>query len=302
MTELPTIKIRFILLLMMGMTLLTTSRTVAQNLEDLLKSEEKTGADEVTATFKSTRIINGHSIERMKKNQLEFRISHRFGRLNSGGYEFFGLDQSVIHFSLEYGLTNWLEFGMGRGSYEKTFDGFAKVSILRQTTGGDKNIPLHLSFLSSVEVNGLKWDDPTITHYFSSRLTYVQQLMIARKFGKSFSFQLTPTFIHRNLVAEAIEPNDLYALGAGARYKLSKRLSLNAEYFYVYRGAANQGTIRYYNPLAVGVDIETGGHVFQIMLTNSRGMREGGFIGKTNGQWSDGDVHLGFNISRTFSF
>jgi hypothetical protein len=114
--------------------------------------------------------------------------------------------------------------------------------------------------------------------------------------------QLSPTFIHRNLVAETVEPNDLFALGTGARYKLSKRFSLNAEYFYVYRKGGNNATVKYYNPLAVGIEIETGGHVFQIMLTNSRGMREGGFIGKTTGTWGDGDIHLGFNISRTFSF
>ncbi len=302
MTVLPTIKIRAFIILFLGFTMLVTYRSYGQNSAELPKAEEETEEEDVTATFKSTRIINGHSIERMKKNQLEFRISHRFGRLNSGSYELFGLDQSVIHFSLEYGLTNWLEVGLGRGSFEKTFDGFAKASILRQTTGGDRNIPVHLSFLSSVEVNGLKWDDPATTHYFSSRLTYVQQILIARKFSNSFSLQLSPTFIHRNLVAEAVEPNDLYALGIGARYKLSKRLSLNGEYFYVYRGAENQGSVKYYDPLAIGIDIETSGHVFQIMLTNSLGMREGGFIGKTNGQWTDGDVHLGFNISRTFSF
>jgi hypothetical protein len=301
MMELSIIRIRCILLVFMGLALINSGRINAQNLENLLEAESKPEAEEATATFKSTRIINGHSIERMKKNQLEFRISHRFGQLNSGGYEFFGLDQSVIHFSLEYGLTNWLELGVGRGSFEKTVDGFAKASILRQTSGA-KNIPFHLSVVSSIEVNGLKWDDPARQNFFSSRLTYVGQVLIARKFSNSFSLQLTPTYVHRNLVTEAIEPNDLYALGAGGRYKLSKRISVNAEYFYVYRGSGNQGTTKYFNPLAVGVDIETGGHVFQIMLTNSRGMREGGFIGKTAGDWANGGIHPGFNISRTFSF
>jgi hypothetical protein len=271
-----------------------------QSLDDLLSKESKPETQYASATFKSTRIINGHSIERMQKNQLEFRISHRFGEVSRGAYNLYGLDLSTIHFSLEYGIANWLEIGAGRSSFEKTVDGFAKFSILRQSSGA-KKMPIHLSYVVSTEVTGLKWSDPTVTNYFSSRISYVHQLLISRKFNDSFSMEINPTFVHRNLVKEAIEPNDLYAMGVGARYKITPRTSLNAEYYYVYRRNAKYLDTKYYNPLSVGIDIETGGHVFQIMLTNCGSMREAGFIGKTTGNWLDKDFRLGFNISRTFS-
>ena len=163
-------------------------------------------------------------------------------------------------------------------------------------------MPVSLSYLSSVELNSLKFADPTRTNYFSSRLTYVSQILIARKFNDNFSFQLSPTYIHRNLTKTELDKNDIFALGAGARYKLSKRLSLNAEYYYTYNPNAKYLDTRYYNSASVGIDIETGGHVFQIMLTNSQGMREGTFIPQTTDNWFDKGIHLGFNISRVFSF
>jgi len=236
----------------------------------------------------------------MKKNQLEFRVSHRFGQLNEGSYNMWGLDQGTIHLALEYGLTDWLEVGIGRSTYEKTFDGFGKVSILRQSSG-EKNMPIHLSYLLSTEVISSK-ANPNMTNDFYSRMSFIQHILIARKLNESLSVQLTPTFIHRNLVPTEIDKNDLFACGIGGRYKLSKRIALNVEYYYVYRPNANSESTKYYNPLSVGIDIETGGHVFQIMLTNAQAMREGGFIGKTTGSWTDAGIHLGFNISRVFSF
>ncbi|MDP2337682.1 MAG: DUF5777 family beta-barrel protein [Bacteroidota bacterium] len=284
-----------------GLFLLLISGNVhSQDLDALLDAETKPTINYAAATFKSTRIINGHSIEQMKKDQLEFRISHRFGTLNNGPYGFFGLDQSVIHFSLEYGLNDWLMLGAGRGSLNKTYDTFAKFKLLRQSSGA-KFMPVSLSYFTSVELNTLSFQDPTRTNYFSSRLAYVTQLLIARKFNENLSVQLTPTYIHRNLVKTELDQNDIFAMGAGARYKLSKRLSVNAEYFYTYNPNAKFLETRYYNACAVGVDIETGGHVFQIMLTNSQGMREGTFIPQTTGNLLKGDIHLGFNISRVFA-
>lgn len=294
-----------------GLFLLIFSGNVrSQDLDALLNAETKPTIDYATATFKSTRIINGHSIEQMKKKQLDFRISHRFGTLNDGAYGLFGLDRSFIHFSLEYGLKDWLMVGAGRGSANKTYDTFAKFRLLRQSSGA-KWMPVSLSYFTSVEVNSMKFDTTPIqlttttfaprTNYFSSRLTYVHQFLIARKFNDKLSVQLTPTFIHRNLVKTELDRNDIFAMGAGARYKLSKRLSLNAEYYYTYNPNAKFLETRYYNAAAVGIDIETGGHVFQIMLTNSQGMREGSFIPQTTGNWMKGDIHLGFNISRVFA-
>jgi hypothetical protein len=235
----------------------------------------------------------------MPEGQLDVRISHRFGTLNSGGYNFWGLDISNIHLSLEYGIFNWVMVGIGRSEYEKTYDGFAKFSILRQSTGAIE-MPVSVSALTSIAMRTLKFPDQTRTNYFTSRLAYVAQILVARKISEGFSFQLTPTYLHRNLVATELDPNDILALGAGARLKLSKRISFNGEYYYI----ANPKTYLsqpIYNPLSLGFDIETGGHVFQLFFTNSLGMTEKQFIGATTGRWRKGDIHFGFNISRVFT-
>jgi len=266
---------------------------------DMLEDKTTEEIHYASATFKSTRIMNGHSVEKMPPGQLDFRISHRFGTLNSGPYEFFGLDQSGIRLGLEYGIFKWLMAGIGRGTYEKTFDGFCKFTILKQSSGA-RVMPVFVSALSSVAVTSVKWSDPDRTNYFSSRLSYVQQLLIARKVNQSFSIQLAPTFVHRNLVATEFDPNDLYAIGAGGRVKLTNRISFNVEYYYmITRKSYMSQTV--YDPLSLGFDIETGGHVFQLIFTNSIAMIEKGFIGETTGNWTKGDIHFGFNISRVFT-
>lgn len=251
-------------------------------------------------TFLSTRVINGHSVETIRKKQLDFRVSHRFGQLNEGSDQFYGLDHGTIHLSLEYGIKDWLEVGVGRSTFEKTVDAYAKATILRQSEGAI-NMPVHISYVASAELITFKDPDPTKYKYYSSRLSYIHQLIIARKFTDKFSLQLAPTYIHRNEVPTELEKNDLFSLGGAARYKLTRWIALTAEYFYVYRSNSGSLSTSYYNPLSIGIDIDTGGHVFQIMLTNSQAMREGGFIGKTTGSWKDGGIHLGFNISRLFS-
>jgi hypothetical protein len=272
----------------------------AQNdLMNLLNENTPEEINFTTATFKSTRILNGHSIERMPPGQLDFRISHRFGTINSGAYEFFGLDQSNVHFSLEYGIFKWLMAGIGRGTYEKTFDGFAKITLLKQSTGA-RVTPVSVAVLSSIALKSVKWPDQTRTNYFSSRLSYVGQVLVARKINQSFSLQITPSYVHRNLVTTELDPNDLLAVGTGGRMKLTKRISLNAEY-YLLANPKKYMSQSVYNPLSVGVDIETGGHVFQLLFTNSLAMTEKGFIGETTGSWGKGDIHFGFNISRVFT-
>jgi hypothetical protein len=272
----------------------------AQDLDQLLNeaTQNASQTDYTTATFKSTRIINGHSIERMPARQLDFRISHRFGRVNTGSYNFYGLDESLVHLGFDYGITNWLMVGVGRGSYQKTFDGLLKFSILRQSKG-KKNMPVSLSYFTSMAVNTLR--DPNI-QYFWSRMSYVHQILVARKFNERFSLEINPTFVHRNLVGTEIDPNDIFSFGIGGRFKITKRLAFNAEYYYVIPPANDFPSQPVYNPLSVGIDIDTGGHVFQIFLTNSEAMIEKGFIGETTGRWSKGDIRIGFNISRVFSF
>lgn len=276
-----------------------TTRLSAQDIDKMLEEATGGNTEYATATFKSTRIINGHSVERMPSGQLDFRIAHRFGQLNTGAYNLWGLDQANIHFSLEYGVTDWMMVGLGRGTYEKTYDGFLKFSLLRQSKG-ERSMPVSVSMFGSAAYNSLKWDkEGTLNQW--DRMSYVAQLLVARKFNERLSFEINPTFVHRNMVATEMDPNDILALGAGLRFKLTKRLSLNAEYYYVIPPIHDYRSTVTYNPLAIGFDIETGGHVFNVMVTNSLAMIEKGFIGETTGSWKDAGIHLGFNVSRVFS-
>ena len=266
--------------------------------EDLLSLiEEEETTNFITSSFKANRVVNLHSLENTAGGELDIKISHRFGFINGGIYELFGLDQASIRIGGDYGITDQLMVGLGRSSYEKTYDGYIKYKFLRQSTG-KKNMPVTMAALTTMAIKTLKPSDPTRENYFSSNLYYTFQLILGRKFSEGFSLQLSPTLVHRNLVATLEEENDVFALGVGGRIKLSKRLSLNAEYIYVLPG---QLADQYRNSLSIGFDIETGGHVFQLHFTNSTSMIEKGFITETVGNWADGDIHFGFNISRTFS-
>ena len=292
-----TIRFTSLFALLIGLNTLVS----AQNLDSLLQESMAETTEITTATFKSTRILNGHSVKQMSGGVLEFRVSHRFGPVNSGVYEWFGLDQAHMHMSFEYGIADRITIGVGRGTFEKTYDGFTKVGLLRQSSGV-KNMPVSVSLMSGIYVNGLRWDDPERDIYLKYRLSYAYQLLVARKFCSAFSLQITPSYLHQNLVETPSDPNDIFALGAGSRVKLSKRISFNAEYYYLFKPDNETLSTKIYNPLSLGIDIETGGHVFQIVLTNAIGMRENAFLGHTTGRWLDGDIHLGFNISRVFQF
>jgi hypothetical protein len=264
--------------------------------DDLLKQLEQNPTEvdgKVTGTFKGTRLINGHSIETREKGNLDFIISHRFGRLNSGAYSLFGLDDSNIRLGLDYAVTDQLTLGLGRNSLSKVYDGFIKYKLLQQQTSR-RSIPVSLVWFSNMSITTFR--RPELSMNFQRKLGYTHQLLIARRFNESLSLQLSPSFVHRNLVPLRAEDNDLYALGIGGRYKITPRTSLNVEYFHRL-GEQVPGT---YNALAIGFDIETGGHVFQLHLTNAQAMTETGFIPSTGGDFFGGDIHFGFNISRSF--
>jgi hypothetical protein len=266
------------------------------DLMNLLNEEEPT-KQYAYATFKTTRVVLGQSVENPATGTLQFLIEHNFGRINQGAYELFGLDQSTIRLGLEYGINDWLTVSLGRSSFEKTIDGAIKAKLLRQSTG-NRNMPLSVIFYSNTTVNGLKWQDKTRKNYFSSRLAFTHQLLIARKFSNAFSFQLSPTLIHKNLVATRSEPNDIYALGAGGRIKLTQRTSINAEYFHAFNG--NEDKL-YKDAIALGFDIETGGHVFQLRVSNAQPMFERAFITETTGDFTKGDIYFGFTVNRVFT-
>ncbi len=229
---------------------------------------------------------------------LDFIILHRFGRINQGASDFFGLDNANTRIGFDYGITNWLMVGIGRSSYQKEFDGFAKVKILRQTVGD--RMPITLSYAGTImtRTDKVNLADTTATYYFSNRVSYANQLIIARKFSDRFSLELTPSHVHYNLVKASSDPNDVLAMGIGGRVKLSRRIAITGEWFYTLPGAKIAGSL---NSLSLGMDIETGGHVFQLHFSNSTGMTERTFIGQTTDDWAAGGIHFGFNLSRVFT-
>tara|TARA_Y100000589_G_scaffold18712_2_gene15552 strand:- start:10132 stop:11025 length:894 start_codon:yes stop_codon:yes gene_type:complete len=260
----------------------------------------------VINTFKSTRIINSHSVELFEPNQLDLRISHRFGQLNGGLYELYGLDQAKVRVGFEYGLINNLMIGFGRSTYDKTYDGFLKVLLIQQKK--DSNfLPFSVVFFSNVAVNSLKKDLHTnsnghshaIKYPFQSRLSFSHQLLIASKINRKLSIQLMPSLVHFNMVEFMNQHNQSFLIGGGFRYLISKSISINSEYFFRLN-PSDYDKSNYNNSFSFGVDIETGGHVFQLHLTNSMPMHESGFLTRTYGSWSEGGVHFGFNISREF--
>jgi opacity protein-like surface antigen len=264
---------------------------------DLLP-EEAPEVEYATAGFKTTRIINGHSFEMNSLGVLDFKISHRFGRLSQGAYDFFGLDAASIRLGLDYGITPWLNIGVGRSSFEKIYDGFVKLRGLRQQTG-KRNIPVSALWVSDMAVVSQRNANTELEPYlFTHRLNFTHQLIVGRKFNDTLSFQLMPTVVHRNFVLTRDESNTVMVMGVGGRVKLTKRVALNVEYYYV---PPDQLDYRYTHSLSLGFDIETGGHVFQLHLTNSTAMVENAFLTQTTGKWLEGDIHFGFNVSRVFT-
>ena len=285
-------------LLLAACALSHPARAQTDLLNDLEKqTTDSTKSEVVTATFKGTHIINAQSIETPGHGTLAFLIQHRFGTLNSGAYEFFGLDQAVLRLSFEYGLSDRLAVGVGRSSQEKTFDGFLKYRALRQSSGAHA-MPVSVTLLASSAITTLKFNNVVTERNTASRLDYAYQVLLARKFSPNLSVQLMPTLIHRNYVPLAGMQNDVYAIGAGLRQKLTKRVALTADYFYLLPGYAAD---TYRNALGLGFDIETGGHVFQLHLTNSKGMTEKFFVPQTNGNFFNGDIYFGFTVARNFT-
>ena len=257
------------------------------------KKDSKSRTDYTIATFKTTRLINGHSIENVGRGILDVKISHRFGPVGNGLYDLFGLDYASMRMGFDYGITeNWM-VGIGRSTFQKQVDAFVKVKLLKQSTGKVK-MPISLAYVFTTMAQTLKDIPPTKTA-FNDRLYYANQLIVARKFSENFSLQLMPTMITYNKTPLATDPKNLFSLGMGARQKLSKKVSINGEYYHQFNQLA-----RTYNSLSFGFDIETGGHVFQIHFTNSTGMTERTFITETSGTWADGSTRLGFNIARVF--
>jgi hypothetical protein len=292
--------------------------------DDMLNLLDSIGAkkthEKVMATFKGSKIINAQSTETVKARTCDFSITHRFGNIgvqsNGGGHTLYGLDNVTdVRIGFDFGITNDLTLGFGRSKIDELVDGLVKYRILTQTI--DNHIPISLAFYGD-----MSYDAREASKFYSGmaptagfkqkdvhRFAYTSQLLIARKFGWRFSMQLMPTYQHRNFVIgtinadnSAVETNDLLSMGAGFRFKLTKRFAIIADYFYTlsdYR--TNNSANPFYNPLAVGVEIETGGHVFHLNFTNASGIIENNYIPNTTDSWAKGGFKFGFNISRVFN-
>jgi hypothetical protein len=277
---------------------ITGIKALAQD-EDLLKGvvDDQPKKEYVFNAFKSSRVIMSHSMEMLRPGVLDFRILHRFGRVDGGAYEFFGLDgPASVRLGLDYGITGDLTVGIGRSTFNKELDGFVKYRVLQQSTG-PKSVPFSVVLVGGSTITTIHWSDPTRPNYFSSRAAYYAQAIIGRKINTGLTLQLMPILLHRNLVPLKGDANDLFGAGIGGRVKISRRVSLNADYYYVVNQNGESGM---HNPLSIGFDLETGGHVFQLHFTNSKGMNERAFLAATEYSWGDGDIFFGFNISRSF--
>jgi len=270
----------------------------AQAQDDIMKSlQDSTARKEyVTGAFKSSRVINGHSIEMIGPGVLDFRILHRFGPVNQGVSQFFGLDQASMRLGFDYGISKNFTIGIGRTTTQKELDGFLKCRLLRQATGPGGS-PVTIVLVAGMSIQTYKNLDPSKEVSFNLRSGYYYQAIFGRKISERFSLQLSPTLVHRNEVATG-DVNDIFAAGVGARYKFSKRMAFVVDYFYVTNGVPHSDGS---NPLSVGVDIETGGHVFQLHFSNTSGMNERAFITQTTNKWGKGDIQFGFNLSRVFN-
>ncbi|CAL1521583.1 DUF5777 family beta-barrel protein [Chitinophaga sp. MM2321] len=286
--------------------------------EDLSRQFDSvgTGHQKVLYTYKGTRIIMGHSTEMLRKHELDFRVDHRFGDAAGefGGVKsFFGTDNSTdIRIAFEYGVSDKLMVGVGRskgsGAQHQLIDGLVKYRLLEQTT--DNYVPVSMAVLANATVSTMaSGTDPEGADYFgdgADRMNYVAQAIISRKVGDKLSFTLSPTYVHRNRVA-FMDMNNMFALGAAGRIKVSKRVGFVVEYYYPFRSQASKdyfksaGNVIFYNPLGVGMEIETGGHVFHINFTNSTAIQESQFIPETLSSWRQGQYRWGFNISRRFT-
>jgi Membrane bound beta barrel domain (DUF5777) len=263
--------------------------------DDLLKEleqTESTSTDPVISTFSGTRLVNSHSVETRSKNVLEFIITHRFGTLNSGAYEAFGLDNSVIRLGLEYGITDRLMVGIGRSSSDKTLDYFVKYKALRQS----ESMPVTLTAFASAAYLGLK-NDLTKQLNTMDKMAYTTQLVVARKVSSRVSLQVSPSLLYRATVDQAETVNNLISLGFGGRFKITKSIALIPEYTLRFNDKSDSP---YQDVIGLCVEFETGGHVFQLVFTNTVGMVERQFLGETTGDFFDGDIHFGFNITRAF--
>ncbi|ULC59874.1 DUF5777 family beta-barrel protein [Flaviramulus sp. BrNp1-15] len=263
--------------------------------DDLLSEiDSETEEDFKSAAFKGLKIVNFESTKMVSKQELYFVVSHRFGSVETGLKDFFGLDQAVTRLNLIYGISDGINIGVSRSSFRKIYESSLKIRLLREKKG---SFPFTVVSSSNILINTSLDKEILPGLEFKNRLGYTTQLLISKKFNTNFSLQLMPTFFHDNYVDVDEQDNSQYVIGFGGRHKLSKRWSINFDYGLHLNRAE---TSPFNNPLSIGFDLETGGHVFQLHFTNAQPMNTNGFLGQGTGDWGDGDIFFGFNLSRVF--
>lgn len=263
--------------------------------EDLLSEiDNDSTAIDVGPAFKGLKIINLESTKLAAKGDLYFIVAHRFGSIKLGFKNFFGLDDANTQIKFVYGVNEWLTVHASRSGFQKAVEGAVKYRLLNQKNNGS---PFTIVGFNSIVVNTELDEDILPKLEFENRLNYVTQLLISRKFSEKISLELAPTFFHENYVVNDDQDNSQFAIGAGGRYKISNRVALTMDYA-AHLNRASSSLAK--NPLSLGVDIETGGHVFQLHFTNAQAMHETGYLGSGFGDWSEGDIYFGFNLLRVF--
>ena len=264
--------------------------------DDLLSEidTDQVVTETVSSVFKGLKIVNFESTKLVASKELTLIVSHRFGTVKNGFDSFFGLDDAVTRINFVYGITDWLNVGVSRSSFQKIYESSLKFRILSQRKHG---FPVTIVSYNSIMLNTALEEVNLPLLEFENRISYATQLLISRKVTKNFSIEIAPTFFHDNFVVLDEQENSQYALGVGGRYKLSKRWSINVDYGYHFNRAENSP---FKDPLSIGFDLETGGHVFQMHFTNAQPMNTNGFLGQATGDWSDGNIYFGFNLSRVF--
>ena len=265
--------------------------------QDELLSEIDTVIEEPTyasAVFKGLKVINFESTKLVAKKGFNFIVSHRFGTVKKGFQNLFGLDEAVTHLNFVYGLSDNINISASRSSNQKIYEVATKFRLVNQQAG---KIPLTVVGYTSVLANTSLDTDNLPKLEFKHRLSYVAQLLVSRKMNNNLSLILSPTFFHDNYLTDDFQENSQYGVGFGGRYKLGKRWSLNMEYGVHLNRSENS---LYKNPFSIGVDLETGGHVFQLLFTNSQSMNTNGVFGTSTGEWGESDVYFGFNLARSF--
>lgn len=260
---------------------------------DLLSGVETPSAKEkVTSAFKALKIVNLESTKLAAKGDLYFVVAHRFGSIKDGFEGFYGLDNANTQIKFIYGLTNGLNVSAARSEF--AYDFATKYMLFPQIKDG---FPVTIAGFNSLSINNTLKESLYPKLQFKDRLTYVAQLLISRKFSEKLSLEIVPSFFHQNFVDDVDQSNSQYAIGFGGRYKFAKRWSLNMDYAAHLNRAPNS---LYKNPLSIGFDLETGGHVFQMHFTSSQAIDEAGYLGRTTGDWTKGDIFFGFNLARVF--